>query len=56
MAAFVKAAKVAGEPVYQQYCPMKNASCLSSSSKAIKNPYFGNAMLTCGKVVETINK
>ena len=54
MAAFVKVAKLP-EPVYQQYCPMKKASWLSSS-KAIKNPYFGNAMLTCGKVVETINR
>jgi len=55
MAAFVKVAKLSSEPVYQQYCPMKKALWLSSS-KAIKNPYFGNAMLTCGKVVETINQ
>ena len=55
MAAFVKTTRLPGHPVYQQYCPMKKASWLSSS-KAIKNPYFGNAMLTCGKVVEAINE
>jgi hypothetical protein len=25
-----------------------------SSEKAIKNPYYGSAMLTCGEVTETI--
>lgn len=53
MAALAKAVKLTTEPVYQQYCPMKKALWLSSS-KAIKNPYFGNAMLTCGKVAETL--
>jgi hypothetical protein len=32
---------------------MKKATWLSSS-KTIKNPYFGSAMPTCGKVTETI--
>lgn len=53
MTALVKAVKLTTEPVYQQYCPMKKASWLSSS-KAIKNPYFGNTMLTCGKNTETL--
>lgn len=53
MAALAKAVKLTTEPVYQQYCPMKKASWLSSN-KAIKNPYFGSAMLTCGKVTETL--
>ncbi|RYF82932.1 MAG: DUF3347 domain-containing protein, partial [Chitinophagaceae bacterium] len=35
------------------YCPMKKALWLSNE-KAIKNPYYGSAMLTCGKVTETI--
>jgi hypothetical protein len=35
------------------YCPMKKANWLSSSA-TIKNPYYGNSMLTCGKVVETL--
>jgi hypothetical protein len=44
-------------PVYYQFCPMakggKGANWLSKES-AIKNPYYGAQMLTCGKVVETI--
>lgn len=41
------------EPVYYEYCPMADANWLSKES-AIKNPYYGSQMLTCGKVVETI--
>ena len=48
-----KEVKLSTEPLYQQYCPMKKASWLSSS-KAIKNPYYGNAMLTCGSIKETL--
>lgn len=48
-----KTVKLSTEPVYQQYCPMKKASWLSNS-KAIKNPYYGSAMLTCGSVKETL--
>jgi hypothetical protein len=44
-----KTVKLSAEPVYQQYCPMKKASWLSND-KAIKNPYYGSAMLTCGSV------
>jgi len=54
MFALAKIVKLSSEPVYQQYCPMKKASWLSSTM-AIKNPYYGNAMLTCGSVKETIN-
>ncbi len=43
--------------VYYQFCPMANdgkgANWLSKE-KAVKNPYYGNEMLTCGKVVEVI--
>ncbi|SHL10007.1 Protein of unknown function [Chitinophaga jiangningensis] len=48
-----KAVKLSDKPVYQDYCPMKKAYWLSSEA-AIKNPYFGNQMLTCGKVSDTI--
>ena len=54
MATLAKAMKLTNLPIYQAYCPMKKANWLSSD-KEIKNPYYGNAMLTCGKVVETIN-
>jgi hypothetical protein len=55
MVTLAKALKLTTQPIYQAYCPMKKASWLSSD-KAIKNPYYGNAMLTCGKVVEVINQ
>ena len=53
MIAVAKAVKLSEKPIYQQYCPMKKASWLSTE-KAIKNPYYGNSMLTCGEVTETI--
>lgn len=49
-----KTSKLSDAPVYVQYCPMKKSSWLSSE-KSVKNPYYGSAMLTCGKVAETIN-
>ena len=50
-----KSVKLATEPIFYDYCPMKKTYWLSSD-KAIKNPYYGNAMLTCGKVAETLNQ
>jgi hypothetical protein len=47
--ALAKTAKLSDAPAYQMYCPMKNSNWLSSE-KAVKNPYYGSAMLTCGKV------
>lgn len=44
-------------PVYYQHCPMANdgkgANWLSKEN-AVKNPYYGSMMLTCGKTIETI--
>lgn len=54
MVALAKAVKLTSDPVYIIYCPMKKASWLSYE-KAIKNPYFGTAMLTCGSIKETLN-
>ena len=48
-----KAVKLSAEPVYQEYCPMKKMYWLSSEA-AIKNPYYGKAMPTCGKVTDTL--
>lgn len=43
--------------LYKQFCPMafnnKGAYWLSQE-KAIKNPFFGDRMLSCGKVTETL--
>ncbi|WP_433833442.1 DUF3347 domain-containing protein [Flavobacterium anhuiense] len=41
------------QPIYKQYYPMADADWLSKE-KAVKNPYYGSSMLTCGNVVETI--
>ena len=41
------------EAIYYQYCPMQDANWLSKEN-AVKNPYYGSQMLTCGKTVETI--
>jgi|GEM_PF-211497 len=42
--------------VYQQYCPMYDGgTAWLSMSKDIKNPYYGDKMLTCGKVQKEIN-
>lgn len=44
-------------PTYYQFCPMaddgKGANWLSKEN-AVKNPYFGSMMMSCGKTVETI--
>jgi len=55
MVTLAKTVKLSSEPIYQAYCPMKKTNWLSSD-KEIKNPYYGSAMLTCGRVVETINQ
>jgi hypothetical protein len=39
--------------VYQQYCPMKKAYWLSETED-IRNPYYGDDMLECGKVTATL--
>lgn len=54
MITLAKSGKLSSGPIYVQYCPMKKSSWLSSE-KPVKNPYYGSAMLTCGKVSETIN-
>lgn len=51
--ALAKTTKLSDSPAYQMYCPMKKSNWLSNE-KAVKNPYYGSAMLTCGKVVEII--
>lgn len=56
MYAVMKAVKPDGE-TYLEHCPMANegkgANWLSRE-KNIKNPYYGQSMLTCGKVTEII--
>jgi uncharacterized protein (DUF885 family) len=43
----------AGQKLYQDFCPMYNdgkGAIWISEFKEIKNPYYGNEMLTCGTV------
>ena len=48
-----KKVKLSLAPVYQEYCPIQKASWLSNN-KAIKNPNYGIAMITCGSVQATL--
>ncbi len=54
-----KAFSPLSETLYVQYCPMafnnKGADWISRDVD-IKNPYFGASMLTCGEVIDTLNK
>jgi len=48
-----------GEPIYYQFCPMARNGAGAywlSATREIKNPYYGDAMLTCGETKEVINK
>ncbi len=57
---FYKAIKtfgLSGKTLYYQYCPMANnnrGAYWISEYKDIRNPYFGNRMLTCGETRETL--
>ena len=58
MYAMVKANEKVDMTLYRQYCPMafdNTGAFWLSSSEEIRNPYFGDKMLKCGKVEETIS-
>ena len=53
----IKAFGVTDKPVYRQFCPMalnNKGSYWLSDKKPIRNPYFGDQMLTCGETKEVI--
>ena len=57
MAMLVKDGKLSMGMIYLEYCPMANNNSGAywlSNEKQIKNPYFGDKMLKCGSVKETI--
>ena len=57
IAALAKKNKLTSGSIYLEYCPMANnnsGAVWLSNEKSIMNPYFGNAMLHCGSVTETI--
>lgn len=53
----VKGVGLKDQTVYREFCPMANndkgAYWLSNSAE-IRNPYFGEKMMTCGEVKETL--
>ncbi len=55
MYALVSGFKANEAEAYLHYCPMKKASWLSTS-KDVKNPYYGSKMLTCGSIKATLKK
>jgi hypothetical protein len=57
MKTIVKAGQLSKGELYLEYCPMANNNTGAywlSNEKEIKNPYFGDKMLKCGSVKETI--
>ncbi|MGS0746960.1 DUF3347 domain-containing protein [Halpernia sp. GG3] len=53
MIALTKDFKLADKSVFVMYCPMADASWLSSE-KVIKNPFYGSSMISCGSVKSEI--
>jgi hypothetical protein len=56
MGAILEGALKSGE-IYMQYCPMAfegKGDFWYSNSKQIRNPYFGDKMLKCGRIEATI--
>lgn len=44
-------------PLYVQKCPMANnnkGAVWLSTEEEIRNPYYGDAMLTCGSVIDSL--
>lgn len=55
--ALMKATGANTEKAYYQYCPMANnekGAYWISENQEIRNPYFGDKMLTCGENKETL--
>ena len=50
---------LSGGTIYRQHCPMAfdgEGADWYSDAEAIRNPYFGDKMLRCGRTEETITK
>ena len=53
----LKAAEISGGAIYKQYCPMANGDeggYWLANEESIRNPYYGDEMMTCGTVKEEI--
>lgn len=54
-----KGLSLAGSDIFIQHCPMANnnqGAIWLSSEEEVRNPYYGDAMLSCGSVIATIGK
>ena len=54
----VRTVKYSGQKLYYQYCPMafdNQGANWMSKEREIKNPYFGDVMLECGKVDDSLD-
>ncbi|MNG29248.1 hypothetical protein D3C84_1146450 [compost metagenome] len=57
MVGLLKKAGMADAELYVHYCPMafdNKGAVWISTTKEVRNPYFGEKMLKCGEVKETI--
>ncbi|AXT52528.1 efflux RND transporter periplasmic adaptor subunit [Aquimarina sp. BL5] len=57
--ALIKNLGTLSDTIYIQKCPMANSNkgaIWLSKEEEIRNPYFGDQMLTCGSVIETLSK
>lgn len=46
---YAKSGNIPAGTLYEVYCPMAKAGWLQAD-KAVRNPYFGQAMLSCGQI------
>ena len=53
MIALTKDFKLDDKSVFVMYCPMADASWLSSE-KVVKNPFYGSSMISCGSIKSEI--
>jgi hypothetical protein len=49
---YLKTTQAKRNPPYQFYCPMVKKNWLQPD-KEIRNPYYGNAMLKCGELIQS---
>lgn len=59
LAALINASATINQKLFLQRCPMANdnkGAVWLSDSEQIKNPYYGDAMLGCGSVIQTLGK
>jgi hypothetical protein len=58
MYTLIRTVRYSGQTLYWEYCPMafdNKGAYWISKEREIKNPYFGNEMLNCGSVEDSLN-